>query len=444
MKRKGILGALIVILFTSFNVSAQDSTSTEVDECGKYRSLYYQYLKQKMYVDAAGFWAKAIDNCDAAGLDAKFFTNGRYIYSKLKKEGSVDSSRAVELNDTINWIYEKRMVVENDPIWTADYASKLVSDKSQDFAKIDSLFGGSIHTLKENAKSTHIKQYFKHLIVNNFNSATAETKEDARTIIIEEYIVLSDYVGKALKAAKAAEKEKEVKRQESAQNFLDKYFLIIAKDCDVLIQVFDKKLNTLPQDAEEKKKKVNNYLSLMDQKKCQSSEVYGKFVDTLIVLDPTADAYFFGGSYALGNDNVSKAGEYFEKAVEMEADGENKDKYLLNLANIQYKQRSYKLAFRTASKVQGEGEYRADALMICANVIAATANSCGESTFARKANYWLANDYARKAIAAGKKGVSSSQFLSNAPDSNAAFSEGISSGSSFTLSCWGESTTVRF
>ncbi|MBL4662065.1 MAG: hypothetical protein JKY22_00490, partial [Flavobacteriaceae bacterium] len=128
---------------------------------------------------------------------------------------------------------------------------------------------------------------------------------------------------------------------------------------------------------------------------------------------------------------------------EAEGDGENKDKYLLNLANIKYKQGSYKSAFSTAKSV-GSGEYRGDALVICANSIAATANSCGESTFARKANYWLANDYIKKAISAGAKGVSSSSFLKNAPDSNQAFNEGISSGSTVTLSCWGETTTARF
>jgi len=35
------------------------------------------------------------------------------------------------------------------------------------------------------------------------------------------------------------------------------------------------------------------------------------------------------------------------------------------------------------------------------DAIAATANGCGETTFERKANFWLANDYYRRAAAAG-------------------------------------------
>jgi hypothetical protein len=48
-----------------------------------------------------------------------------------------------------------------------------------------------------------------------------------------------------------------------------------------------------------------------------------------------------------------------------------------------------------------EGANKGKALKICGDAIAATANSCGETTFERKANYWLANDYYRKAAASG-------------------------------------------
>lgn len=442
MKLKGILGTLMLTLLIGSSAMAQDSSSVAADDCQKFRSLYYQYLTSKAYQDAANFWNDAVESCGPAGLDGAFYSNGRYIYGKLLKEEGITPERKAALKDTVIWIFESRLQIDHDLIWIADYASQLVTNKSDDHAKIDTLFAQSIPELKDKAKSKHYKQYFKHLIVNKFNTAEGEEKEAARTKIIEEYIVLSEYIGTALKAAKEKEDANEVKRQTSAQSFLDKYFLQIAKDCDVLVGVFDKKLQTLPEDPTERKEKVEAYLALMDQKKCQSSEVYGKFVDELIALEPTAEAYFFGGNYALSNKNNSKAAEYFQKAVELEADGENKDKYTLNLANVKYKQGSYKSAFKTAKGVGGD--YRGDALVICANSIAATANSCGESTFSRKANYWLANDYIKKAIAAGAEGVSSSKFLKNAPDSNEAFNEGVSAGSTVSLSCWGESTTARF
>lgn len=442
MKLKGIIGTLMLTLLIGSSAIAQDSSNVAANECQKFRSLYYQYLTAEAFQDAANFWNDAYEACGLEGLDGAFFTNGRYIYGKLLREDGIDSAREAALKDTVAWIFESRLKIDKNIDWMADYASELVSSKSKNIAKIDSLFGQSIHVLKEKASSKHYKQYFKHLIINKFSPAKGEEKEAARTVVIEEYIILSEYVGVALKAAKEKENANEVKRQNSAQSFMDKYFLQIAKDCDVLVGVFDKKFETLPTDPTERKAKVKSYLALMDQKKCQSSDVYGKFVDELIALEPTADAFFFGGNYALSNDNNSKAAEYFSKAVEAEGDGENKDKYLLNLANVKYKQGSYKSAFKTAKGVGGD--YRGDALVICANSIAATANDCGESTFSRKANYWLANDYIKKAIAAGAKGVSSSRFLKNAPGSDEAFSENVNEGTSVNCSCWGESTIARF
>lgn len=440
MKLKGILATLVVMLSMGGNLIAQDSTAV-VDDCAKFRSLYFEYSKHKEYVDAANFWRKAIIACGENGLDAKFYYNGRVIYSQLLVDG-MDSIRAKEINDTINLCFERRMKYVDDPVWNVDYAIKLINDDSDDINKIDSLFNNSIHRLKSDLSSSAVKQYFKHLIVNKFNKAKSEDKENVRTTIIEEYIVLSDYVTIATKKAKEATDENEIKRQESAQAFLDKYFLLIAKDCEVLTPVLEDKLKSLPQEKEMKLKKVKDYLTLMDLQKCQSSETYGKFVDTLISLEPTAEAYYFGYNYAIGTGNEAKALKYIEKAVELEQDGENRDKYLNAHANLLYKMGSYKSAYNTAQKV-GAGEYKGDALYIQALAIAATANGCGDSTFERKANFWLANDYINRAIANGKTGVSSSKFLDNAPNTNEIFEEGVQAGSSYFLKCWGESTTIR-
>lgn len=441
MKLKGIIGAFILTMFLGTNLKAQDTTA--VSECSKQKSLYFTYLKQNQYADAAFFWKKALTVCDSALIDPKFYVNGRVIYTKLIAAADTNNQvRINELNDTLIMIYERRMLIVNDPVWTADYASKLMTDGSTDYVKLDKLFSECIHVLKENGKHSYIKQYFKHLIINKFNRAPADKKEEIRTMIVEEYIVLCGYLDAMVEKAKAANDETETKRIEGTQTFIDQYFLKVATDCAVLVGVFDKKLNNLPTDSAAKMNQIKNYLALMDLKECQSSEVYGKYVDSLIKLAPTADAYYFGYTYALGNNNTSKALKYLDKAIELEGDGPNKDKYLYALASSQYKAGSYKAAFNTAQRI-GSGEYKGEALMICANAIAATANGCGASTYERKANYWLANDYVRKAIAAGKKDVSSDKFLSSAPTSTDIFNEGVSMGSSHYCTCWGESTTVR-
>ncbi|MFT4601500.1 MAG: tetratricopeptide (TPR) repeat protein [Arenicella sp.] len=445
---KALIITLVLAISTNLTASAQDSTSTssyDGDECKKFRSLYYQYLKQKMYKDATLFWSKAWTNCGGTdSLDSKFFKNGRVAFLQRIKglDKAVDTVEIGQINDTITWIYEQRMIVEKDPRWELDYAVMLVTQKNADFNKIDGLFT-NIHTLKDKATGTHIRTYFRHLILNKFNSAEGEAKEAERTKVIEEYIVLSDYCAAALKNANIIEdekkKERSIKSYTAAQDFLDKYFLKIAKDCEVLTPVLDTKFESIA-DGEAGLAELNKFIALMEKQKCTDSETYSKYVVESVKRNPSAAGYAGLGTIQMRKDETSSAIESYEKAVELEADGENKDKYLLNLSKAQYTARSYKAAASTAKKVGGDG--KGDALKIVGDCIAATANSCGNSTFERKTNYWLANDYYKKAAANGAN-VSSSKYLDNAPTGDDMFAEGISAGASVSCSCWGESTTAR-
>jgi hypothetical protein len=54
------------------------------EDCDKYRSLYFQYLKQNMFRDAMTFWSMAYNYCGGIdSLDSKFFVNARVGYMKL-------------------------------------------------------------------------------------------------------------------------------------------------------------------------------------------------------------------------------------------------------------------------------------------------------------------------------------------------------------------------
>jgi len=446
MKLKTLLITLTFALTASISASAQGEASYNDEDCKKFRSLYYQYLTQKMYKDASIFWAKAWSNCGGTdSLDGKFFKNGRVAFlQRMKKlDEEADAAEIKNIKDTLAWIYEERMKIDKDADWELDYAVMLVGDKSDDYAKLDELFK-NIHVLKDKSSGTQIRTYFRHLILNKFNAAQGEAKEAERENVIEEYIVLSDYTKAALKTANAItdekKKERAVKSYAYTQDFLDKYFLKIANDCAVLTPVLDKKLSNLPEEKEARKAELNKFIGLMERQKCTETETYEKYVRASVELDPSAAGYFGLGNVLAGKKDEKGAVDAFAKAVELEGEGENKDAYTLALAAAQYTANQYSSAFRTAKSV--DGELRGKAMVICGNAVAATANSCGSSTFERKANYWLANDYYKKAASLGES-VSSSKFLSSAPNQDDLFNEGISAGASITLSCWGESTTAR-
>lgn len=432
MKMKNLL-LIAILTITSFGY-AQDKS----EDCKKFRNLTGMYAQQKMWRDAANFFVQSYNECGLDGLEKKDWNNAKIIYKNLIKVEK-DATVKAGLQDTLVWVFENGDTYGNDPKWKGDFAVELIKMKSDKTAKIDELCANSIHVLKGKCSTSHIKYYYTHL-VRKYNNAKDEEKETARMFAIDEYLILSDYVDEATKKYKAEGNEKKAGYYIKTQAFLDQYFVKLANDCTILTEVLGKKIGNLPAEKPAKIEKVKGYLSILDKRKCTESDLYGQFADTLIVLEPTAEAYYAQGNFFAKKKNNKKAKEYYSKAIELEGDGENKGKYTYALASAQYSTGSYKAAFRTAKSIQGE--YRGKAMVICANSIAKTANSCGDTSFERKANYWLANDYIKKAIALGEK-VSSSTYLSSAPSEEEMFDAGKNKGSSITLKCWGESTTMR-
>lgn len=424
---------IVILTITSFGFAQEKS-----EECKKNRSLAPVYAQQKMWRDAANFFLKAYAECGLEGLEKKDWNNAKIIYKNLIK-AEKDETIKVGLKDSLIWVFEKGDTYGADPKWKGDFAVELIKMKSDQTEKIDSLCASSVHMLKENCSTSHIKYYYTHL-VRKYNTAQGEEKEKERMFAIDEYLILSDYVDKATKKYKADGNEKKAGYYIKTQAFLDQYFVKLANDCAILTDVLGKKINSLPSDKVAKIEKVKGYLSILDKRKCTETDLYGQFADTLIVLAPSAEAYYTQGNFFAKKKNNKKAKEYYSKAIELEGDGENKGKYTYALASAQYATGSYKAAFRTAKSVQGES--RGKAMIICANAIAKTSNGCGDTSFERKSNYWLANDYIKKAIALGEK-VSSSTYLSSAPSDEEVFDAGKSKGQSVSLKCWSESSTIR-
>ncbi len=117
MKLSAIMTA-ITIASIGYGKSFIQNPQPTLDDCEKFKSLYFQYLKAGMYEDSHQFWLKAYDYCEESKtLDSTFFINGRAIYYGLRKSiPKTDTIRLKELNDSIKWIYEKRLLIERNAL----------------------------------------------------------------------------------------------------------------------------------------------------------------------------------------------------------------------------------------------------------------------------------------------------------------------------------------
>ena len=435
MKMKNVIAVTLLTLMSTVSFAQEREIS---EECKKNLGYMVVYAQQNLWRDAGDFWSKAIPACGTEKIEPAEWSNARTIYTNLLKTDT-SAKRQKELNDSIMWCFEEELKYHPTADLKADYAAKLVKAQSKDRDKIDKLFAESVHELKSKLSINEMVMYFYHLIVK-FNINKDEAKEEARNFAIEEYLKLSDYITVAKKKCLENEDTKCAEFYDKAQGYLDNYFAQLAKDCEMLTEVLGKKTSSLPSDKDDKLAKIQAFLSILEKRGCDDSDLYGQLADSSIAIAPSAEAYFSQGNFFTKKEELEKARTYYEKAIELEGpEGQNIDKYNYYLASSLLNSKKYRAAFKIAKTVNGE--FKGKAMIICANAIGSTASSCGETTFDRKANNWLADDYMKKASAAGE--TYSSRYLKGAPTTNEIFEAGKAAGQTIRLSCWGESTTIR-
>jgi hypothetical protein len=86
MKREFIF--LLLIIWISFNISAQSKYGTDENACKENLSMFREYYKQKNYQDALSPWRWAFKNCPASS--GNIYKNGPKI---IKEKIKIDKSQ---------------------------------------------------------------------------------------------------------------------------------------------------------------------------------------------------------------------------------------------------------------------------------------------------------------------------------------------------------------
>jgi hypothetical protein len=442
------LNAFMIALFMVLNSFSQDSSASFIPneaECNRYKSLYYTYLMMGAYEDARSFWLKAHEVCGGAKyLEDGFFINGRICYELLRDsvytEGSQERQNVI---DSIPWIYEQHLISAPSSELRLRFAGYLIETKSTDIARIDELLL-TIDSLKTQTPARYIGLSFKHLILNHYNTAPKAEKVLLKKSIFERYFVLIDHADGAIilneQESDGQLKSKKLKDYQWAKGFLSKYIVMVVAEPELVDQQMQKQFDQLPTDPELRLERITEHIALFEKFNINNSPVYSQYVYASLALKPSSNGYVGIGNLELASDQIDKAIEAYEKALELSTTPKEKNDINFRLAGAYYRSKAYRKAFYAAKKVTGTNQ--ANGLVICGNAIAALANKCGESTFERKANFWLANDYYRKAADLGAQ-VSRSQFLNLTPSAEECFDGGFKPGDQIELTCWSEKTIVR-
>ena len=351
-----------------------------------------------------------------------------------------DSIRWNEVNDSIPWLYQQHQVAAPSHLLNLQYAGFLIENKSTDHSKIDELLY-SIDSLKSNTPARHLGLSFKYLVLFKYRNSNQTEKKILETEILDQFFILIDYCNGAIILNENEENETQKNSTyEWAKGYLTQYLVLVAKDAVLIEHKMQKEFDLLPIQPNERMLRITEHLDLMEKLNVQNQGVYVKYLYESLVLKPSSAGYFGMGKIEMNNEAYASALDLYLKALELSDSSDEQSDINYHLAIVYYRLKAYKKAFHFAKKIRGTNEGKA--VLICGNAIAALANDCGESTFARKSNYWLANDYYRKAADLGEE-VSRTQFLDLAPTLTECFTEGVTPGDVIELPCWNEKTKAR-
>jgi len=130
---------------------------------------------------------------------------------------------------------------------------------------------------------------------------------------------------------------------------------------------------------------------------CTSDPLFIELIDALNDLDPSSKTLKYLGKLALKNDDFNNAQQFFTQALDLEEELSEKARLYFYLAESHKGQNSLKEAFLNYNKALELKPSMGVAYLRIASMIESGANSCGKDAFEKRAVYWKAENYARRA-----------------------------------------------
>ncbi|KQC31906.1 secreted protein [Nonlabens sp. YIK11] len=449
MKKKSILLVAIAVFSFAF------AKAQEADDCTVMLQIFAENAKARSYDEAYKQLAPLVTNCPDAS--AAIYQYGERIYEhRLRNNIGTENENAVGLiamfdgqinrfADKIN--VSKKMVEKARAMYKYN-----IGTQDEVYAILDKEFRDNPEEFTDpNAMIT----YFK-LAENRYNDQKIDLQGffdiyDELTLQIENVqdergMILNNYLDKE---AAGTLTDDELSDKEAQETNIKNYGIVMGSvnatlgslaDCDKLIPLYEAEFDNKKSDE----KWLSNVLRRLQAKECTDAPLYIASVKALHEIKPSANT-----AYGLGNIASSQAEKfkYWDQAISLgvSKDLESRIHYKKGVAyKDQGQYSSAKREFIAANNAKPS--FGAPFLQI-ANMIASSANSCGNTIFEKRAINWVAARYANKAAAVdpsikSNAAQAAASYNGRAPQKQDIFMENMS-GKTITFSCWvGESVRV--
>ena len=427
-------------------------------ECMTNLSIYAEHVKVKNYDAAYEPWKMVYESCPDINK-ANFSYGERILKSKI--ESSTGAEKDAYIQDLLT-LYDNSLKyfptnytkagVAIDKVLLM-YENKMASDEEL-FNMLDKAFQEDQANFK-NPRALYL--YFSSLVdlhdagkkdlqdvFNTYDDVTGKIEEENKQLTnVVTKLLPKDSLGTLTSKEKRMLRAATVNSESYGKvaSSVDSKLGALA-DCDNLIPLYEKSFDEKKGDVKWVKRAVGRMFS----KECTDDPMFRKLFEAQLALDPSADAYMYGGVLKQKSGDMNGALADFNKAVELETDSYKKSEILYKIATTVRRSsssqaRSYALKSIDANPANGK------AYLLIANLYGNSANDCGSTPFEKRAIYWKAASMARKAATvdpalSGRASQAAASYEAKAPSKEMIFSSGMA-GKTISFSCWvGGSVTV--
>ncbi len=445
MKTKAIL--LFTLLLLSFSGKA---LAQAPDDCAITLSYFIEPAKAKNYEAALPHYEKVIKECPKSSLATYQYAVKMFEYF-IEEKG--DKTKVEDL------IQAYRLRLENFPEQTkeGDVLSTIaqikydnnIGSKMEEFKAFDEAYKKNP---EEFTSGKSLYTYFS-LAVDLFNEGNKDIQE-----IFDLYDVVTDKIDREKNTlaekltplmdkeeAGTALTEKEQRAKDVYENNLGVYGTVEGSvngklgqlaDCPNLIPLYSKDFEANKGDVNWLKRAAGR----LSAKDCEDP-LFFKLVQQLHKLEPSAKSAYYLGKLAENDGKSSQALEYYNQAADLETNNSDKAKIYYSIAENFRKKGSYGQARTYYNKMIGVKPSAGIAYFKIAQMIGESSNSCGTTTFEKRAVYWLAAEMADKAARvdasiASSANAAASAYRQRAPSKSDIFSDGMSGKTISFSNCW--------
>jgi len=219
-----------------------------------------------------------------------------------------------------------------------------------------------------------------------------------------------------------------------------------AADCDVLVKIYADDFKENKDDIDF----IKTMLRRLGRANCTETALFSDATERLYELEPSAEAAFNMARRYLKRDEMDKAREYYQMAIDQETDDELLATYYYERGLLRYvRMNNYQGAVQDAKKALSLNPDLCEANMLIGNVYASASQKFQGSELEKSAVFWVACDYFSKARRGDDCAIDASsklaQYRKYFPNKEDAFMEGLQEGASYHVGGWiNENTKVRF